>query len=167
VAGALIRVSTVLAALLAIAPSALGQDYLESNRAWHAYRAAGPDGPVCYMLSSPTEQRGTYTGRGDAYLSVARRPGFAHLVGVAFGFPVDEGQPILARVDDDESFALTLADGHAYPSDAEAEAALVAAMRAGAELTLEAVSTGGTAVTDSYSLFGFTATLEALAAACP
>ena len=49
---------------------------------------------------------------------------------------------------------------NAWPANAEADAQIVAAMRAGSEAVLTARSARGTVTKDSFSLLGFTASLE-------
>lgn len=163
---------------LALMPAggAAAQDYLESNRAWHGYRGDEAGRPVCYMVSAPVDQVGNYTDRGDAYAMVALRPNGppGRLVGFALGYRAEAEGEVTVSVDGAERFVLRIADGGAgapgtsaaYPSDGAFGQRLVEAMRGGAELDIEATSAGGTPTRDRYSLFGFTATYQAIEAAC-
>jgi invasion protein IalB len=49
----------------------------------------------------------------------------------------------------------------------DTEGALVAAMKKGSSMTLTGVSKRGTTVTDTYSLAGISAALDAIAKECP
>jgi hypothetical protein len=48
----------------------------------------------------------------------------------------------------------------AWPASPEEDAEIVAAMKAGAEAVVTAVSSRGTTTTDTFSLMGFTAAME-------
>ena len=81
------------------------------------------------------------------------------------GYTYRKGDPVDVDVDG-KKFALFTDGDTAWSRDAAGDAALVAAMRSGAEMVIKGVSDRGTLTTDRYSLSGFTAAHQAIGKAC-
>jgi hypothetical protein len=66
-----------------------------------------------------------------------------------------------------QSFALFGQGEQAWTRDGNGDAQLVKAMRAGATMVVKGTSARGTLTTDTYSLKGVSAALDAIDKACP
>lgn len=147
------------AAVLAAAPrTALG-----IFDGWGAFR--DPATPRCYAISSPAATIGTpqvnafasvgywprQQIRGQFYtrLSKQRRPGSELRLTIG------------AR-----RFMLTGNRAHGWASDPRMDAAIIAAMRASPSMSIESVSTSGTAIADTYRLRGAATAIDAAALGC-
>jgi hypothetical protein len=145
-------------------------DYLGVNDAWYGFRYDEGGNPVCYMASQPqdTEYSQPVSSRGDSYMLITHRPaeGSQDVVSFYAGFPFREGSPVTVTIDGEEQFTLFTSGETAWPENEAADRALVEAMLAGAEMVVQSTSARGTVVTDTYSLFGATATREMINEAC-
>jgi len=141
---------------------------LGANRAWHGFMSGSGEETVCYMVSEPESSRGNYDNRGSVFAVVSRhRADFADaVVSFEMGYDLAPDSEVRVSVDQQNAFTLVADGGRAWSPDAATDAAMVTAMRAGYEMVVEGVSAGGTATTDSYSLLGFTATLQAIEEGC-
>ena len=137
---------------------------------WGEYR--DPASGVCYALTVP--QRSTLSRssarRGDAYLAVTYGRGADTGRSAAqpywrAGFPIDGDTPVALRIDS-RAFELAARQEEAWASSSAADTSILAAMRLGQIATVRSVSTRGTVVTDSYSLKGFSAAMDAARTRC-
>ncbi|MEM7446107.1 MAG: invasion associated locus B family protein [Pseudomonadota bacterium] len=162
----------VAATLATISATALAQeqrpDYLGTNRDWHAFEFMENGNRVCFMASQPTSEEGNYTRRGDVFVLITHRPaeGSRDVVSFYSGYPFEEGGSVSVTVDGADSYTLFTEGETAWSPDPQTDGALIASMRAGSEMVVQGRSTRGTLTTDTYSLFGFTATLEDINSAC-
>ncbi|WOI55568.1 invasion associated locus B family protein [Palleronia sp. LCG004] len=132
--------------------------------AWSVFVEDDPQ--ECWSVSRPTETRNTRGGevvevtRGDILLFVTFRPGGgAGEVSFTGGYPFAGDSDV--EVDIGGTTFQMFTDGEwAWPRSASDDAAIIAAMRGGAEAELTARSSRGTQTEDTFSLFGFTAALE-------
>jgi hypothetical protein len=116
-------------------------------------------GKVCYAAGSPRLRLPQGAVRERGYLFVTTRPTDAvrDEVSVEFGFEVAARATLIVG---STAFALVTDDRGAWIKDLAEEARLVAAMRANAQLTVQAVSQLGEEGTDTYSLKGFGEALD-------
>jgi len=149
------------------ATAARGETLLESGD-WQAIKEMENGKPVCVMSAEPQKSVGKYTKRGTVLVIVSHRPHEKRIgeVGFQAGYTFKEQSEPTATIDGKTTFKLFTQDGHAWALDAQADKALVSAMRAGGELVVKGVSTRGTLTTDTYSLKGFTAAWKAINTAC-
>jgi len=167
-AAALLAAGAVAGGLLAAAPAAAQSiEYVESNQDWHAFQFTENGGRVCYMASRPKSAEGNYTARGDIFALVTHRPAEneTYVFSVITGYTYEPGSAVEVSIDNDRTFELFTEDDTAW-SHPEDQGALIAAMRAGLDMVIRGTSNRGTATTDTYSLRGFTATLETINGAC-
>lgn len=143
-------------------------DYLGTNRDWHAFQFTEGGNPVCFMASQPTREEGDYSQRGDVFVLITHRPaeGSRDVVSFYAGYPFQEDGSVSVTVDGANSFTLFTEGETAWSPDTQTDSAIIAAMRAGSEMVVQGRSTRGTLTTDTYSLFGFTATLDEINTAC-
>ena len=169
-----IRLLTALLAptlvLLAAAPR-IGQaqevEYLGTNRDWHAFQYVENGNRVCYMASRPLEEEGDYTVRGDVFVLVTHRPAENSRDVVSFiaGYSFASDREVSVTIGGD-TFRLFTEDDTAWARDEATDRRLIQAMRRGADMVVRGTSARGTLTTDTYSLFGFSATYSQIGEAC-
>lgn len=156
---------TILAAAAALAGPAVAQDAAEVETEWYVYVAE--DGSECFAMSEPVDSRyfrdGTEVSANTdpPYLTVVYRPAEGANGQVAYhgGFPFDTERQIEVTVGSDRHELFT-EQTWAWPANPEADAALIASMKSGAQVTLSSFSSRGTNVVHDFSLLGFTAAVE-------
>ena len=125
------------------------------------------DPKECWIVSQPKETVNTRDGRvvavrrGDIRLFVYYRPAQdeAGVVSFTGGYPFAEGSTVSLEVGD-ESFELFTEGEWAWPPTPGDDAKVIALMKRGAQAILTARSSRGTETRDTFSLLGFTKTLE-------
>ncbi len=142
-----------------------------ANTDWSVFEETDPR--ECFAVSAPTEQVNTRDGnvvtvnRGETRLFVFYRPseGVRGQVTFTGGYPFAGGSTVTAEIGGTE-YQLFTEGEWAWPATPEDDARIVAAMRAGAAAVLTGVSGRGTTTRDTFSLLGFTASVEDAAARC-
>ncbi len=140
---------------------------------WSVFVESDPT--ECWGVSAPTEQRNTdvATGqvkavrRGDALLFVAYRPAQNVSGEVSFtgGYAFAPNSTVVMTISG-RQFELFTQGEYAWPASPEDDAAIITAMRSGADAVLVARSSRGTRTEDTFSLLGFTAALEEASSRC-
>ncbi|MCU0838077.1 MAG: invasion associated locus B family protein [Rhodospirillales bacterium] len=157
-----------LVASLAMAGPALAQPQ-EIGRFgdWTAFTDGSGPKKICFIGSSPKKAEGAYTARGQTYMLITHRPAEKAVgeVSVEAGYAYKAGSDVAADIDG-KSFKLFTQGGNAWAQNAQADRALVQALRAGKQLVVKGTSSRGTLTTDTYSLTGFTAAYDAITKAC-
>lgn len=140
-----------------------------SHDAWSVFVVGEPK--ECYIVSQPTgsaariEGRPVDVNRGEIRLYVRFSPSENVRNEVSFrpGYPLREGEPVTAEFGS-QTFQLDPgsgdANGWAWPA-ADDDVRIVAAMRAGSTATITGISARGTTTSDTFSLAGFTAAVNA------
>ena len=132
---------------------------------WSVFEETDPR--ECFAVSAPKEQVNTRDGqvvsvtRGEALLFVFYRPaeGVNGQVTFTGGYPFASNSPV--SIDIGGTQYQMFSEGEwAWPATPEDDARIVAAMRGGASAILTGVSGRGTQTRDTFSLLGFTASLE-------
>lgn len=162
-------VRAVCAAAIAMATtSALAQEstnLVATKTDWSVFTEGTPK--ECWGVSSPRETVNSRNGqpvsvrRGDILLFVTFRPGTGAKGEVSFtgGYPFADKSTVKMNIDG-TNYDL-FSDGEwAWPGSADADAALLAAMKRGTTATLSGASGRGTETKDTFSLRGFTAAME-------
>lgn len=140
---------------------------LKQHKDWAAYSHAGGSGKVCYALTKPVEMLPGDRNHGDVFFFVSSRPseGVSAEPSLLVGYPLKEGSNVVADVDGTKFNLFTKGDG-AWVENAATEAQLIAAMKAGRQMTLSGQSSRGTNTSYKFSLSGVTAAINDAAAAC-
>ncbi|MGR3499013.1 MAG: invasion associated locus B family protein [Limimaricola soesokkakensis] len=165
---------TAGALIAAAATSAVAQE--ASNRVaaetdWSVFQETDP--VECFGVSAPKSQLNTKDGqpvtvnRGETLLFVFYRPaqGVNGQVTFTGGYPFASGSTVTLEVGG-QDFQLFTEGDWAWPATPQDDAAIVAAMKRGAEAVLTGVSGRGTQTKDTFSLLGFTAAVDEAAKRC-
>jgi len=140
---------------------------LSEHGAWAAYAYEENGARVCYIASRPEKQQGDYQRRGEPFVLVAHRPAARARgeVSVVAGYTYQSRSNATAEIGN-QTFTFYTQDDTAWARE-DSAAKLVQSMRAGARMVVKGTSNRGTVTTDTYSLSGFTAALQAIDRACP
>lgn len=159
-------------AVAGITPAqAAGTTQLGIFQDWEAYVFAEKAGKVCYAASVPKQSQGAPKGRTPTFVSVTHRPSekSTNVVSVdaGFAFKADsEAEMVVGST----RFKLFTDGQGAWARDAATDKALVEAMKKGKGFTVSGTPAKApakaVAVTDSYSLAGFTAAYAKINEAC-
>jgi invasion protein IalB len=154
----------------ALVSPALGEGTIVAGKfnSWTLHVNEGKSHKICFVTSEPTGREPAATARAAAlfYVSSWPKDGIKSEVSVKLGFTIKPGSEVKVGVDK-ESFKLFPKDERAFVADTTQELKLVEAMKKGTKLTVQATGDRGSAVTDTYSLSGFSQALQALASSCP
>lgn len=166
-----------VAAATMMAGAASAQDAnsrVAANGDWSFYVSDSPK--QCWSVSAPVETVNTKDGqpvsvrRGDILLFVTFNPGAASgEISFSGGYPFAEGSSPTLEVDGKtfELFLNSATDPEvAWSPSAEVDAQIIAAMKAGSKAVVKARSGRGTQTQDTFSLTGFTATVDEAAKRC-
>jgi invasion protein IalB len=161
-----------LAALLAPSAVALAQQDVGTFQYWTTFTQDDPDGKMCFIASQPQDKKYSQpiTGRDPVFFMVTSIPakGIRNEVSTIIGYPFSPGSDVTVDVDGTKYKMFTSeTQGDTAWAVADKQAALVEAMKAGHEMTVEGKSKRGTLTTDTYSLRGVTAALGKAASECP
>lgn len=166
----------MLAIAVAVAPAfaASAEQRVDAKADWSVFKADGGT-KECWIVSSPTSSVAKRGGkdvtrevsRGDVLLMVAVRPaeGVTNELSFNAGYPLKKASQVALSVGSG-SFKLFTEGEWAWSASAEEDDKLVAALKKGAVATLVGTSQRGTETTDTFSLKGFTAALEAAQDLC-
>lgn len=169
------RFSILAAALMLCGTAAVAQEETDNRVAattdWAVFEETDPR--ECFAVSAPKEQVNTRDGnvvqvnRGETLLFVFYRPGEGVQGQVTFtgGYPFAGGSTVTMEISGTEYQMFTEGEW-AWPATPEDDARIVAAMKAGATAVITGVSGRGTTTRDTFSLLGFTASVEDAAARC-
>ncbi len=164
----LVAVVTILPLAWSAALDAAEQTFVASYRDWSLFTYQDGGNRMCFIASEPTRRDGNYTRRGDPALLVTRLPGQADSSEVSMqpGYTFQEGSSVRVVVDGNQRFEMFTQGEYAWTRGPADDQALIAAMRAGIELSVRGTSTRETWSEDTYSLLGFTAAYNAMQQAC-
>lgn len=131
---------------------------------WGVYSYASKDGTVCYALSRPKEMKpeGVDHGANFFIVSPGGDGGSAYVPEAIMGYALKPGSDINVTIGDDK-YVMFTKDNAAWVQKENEEPQLVASMKGGSDMQVEATSKRGTATSYSYSLSGITAALKQVA----
>lgn len=147
--------------ILAISVPASGRDTIGIYKGWGSFRDASP--ARCYAIARPVMAG----GRSSGFASVATWPkrGLRASLYVRFSRERDQSAGVTLTVGE-RRFALVANGLDAWASDAPSDRAIVAAMRSGRSMSVEAVGAGGRPFADVYALSGAATAIDAAVLAC-
>lgn len=157
------KLATALALVLTTAGVASAQTptRIQQFNAWGAYSYQANGGKVCYVLSVPKEKNPAGVDHGDVFFLVSQRPGqnISYEPQAMMGYPLQESSKVNVVIDG-RSFVMFTKGNSAWVENAAEEPALVAAMKNGKDMQVQAKSRRGTGTSYSYSLSGISAALK-------
>lgn len=155
------RVAAALSAVLLLAAPVSARDAIGVYKTWGAFRDASP--PRCFAIARPVKAEGRSTG----WASVATWPGrgLRSSVHIRLSRERDRSAPVTMTVGE-RRFQLAATGIDAWATDGPADRAMVAAMRSGRSMSIEAVGVGGRPFADVYLLAGAATAIDAAAVAC-
>ena len=161
------KIATAIALVLATASMAAAQSptRIQQFNAWGAYSYNAGGGKVCYVLSVPKEKSPAGVDHGDIFFLVSQRPGqnISYEPQAMMGYPLQENSKVNVVIDG-RTFVMFTKGNSAWVENAAEEPALVAAMKTGKAMSVNAKSRKGTATSYSYSLSGISAALKQIEA---
>ncbi|WP_343313265.1 invasion associated locus B family protein [Brucella sp. BE17] len=151
--------------MIAMAGPALAQTPTQIKQfdAWGAYSYKAGNGKVCYVLSVPSQKSPTNVDHGDNFFLVSQKPGQNVSFEPQFmaGYDLNTNAKVIASVGNNR-FTMFVNGKSGWMENAAEEPKLVAAMKGGQELKVEAQSKRGTKTSYTYSLKGISAALAAI-----
>ncbi len=147
--------------MLAIAAPAAARDTIGIYQGWGAFRDASP--ARCFAISRPVMAG----GRSSGFASVATWPkrGLRASLYVRLSRERDRSAGVTLTVGE-RRFTLVANGLDAWASDAPSDRAIIAAMRSGRSMSVEAVGLGGRPFADVYALSGAATAIDAAVLAC-
>ena len=140
------------------------------ERDWTAYRSDSGDKRTCFISSEPKSSKGDYKkeNRGDVRVYVTHGPtlDITNEVSIKAGYDHKEQSIVKYIVDGKKNFSLFTLKDRAWAETPELDKKIVSAMKSGNKLVVAGISSRGTNTEDTYSLFGFTASLKLIDKAC-
>jgi hypothetical protein len=132
---------------------------------WALYSYNDDKGKVCYTLTIPTDKQPPTLDHGKSmYFVVSQKPGqnvtFEPQFNASYNF--QENSKVEVTVGD-RKFSMFTKGNRAWMENAAEEPQLVAALRKGSAMKVDAKSQRGTATHYTYSLAGVTAALQSIA----
>lgn len=145
-------------AALAQTPSQISQ-----FNAWGAYSYQSGNGKVCYVLSVPTQKAPPSVDHGDNFFLVSQKPGQNISFEPQFmaGYELQANSKAIVTVGN-RSFTMFVNGKSGWMENAAEEPQLIAAMRTGTDMKVQAASKRGTKTNYTYSLKGISAALAAI-----
>ena len=151
--------------LVAGAAPALAQQATKigQHNAWGTYSYKTANGKVCYVLTVPTDKQPPSLDHGDMFFFVSQRPGQQVSYEPQFiaGYNFQEGSKATVTING-KSFSMFTKGKSAWVENAAEEPVLVAAMKGGSDMKVEAKSGRGNATSYTFSLKGISAALDSI-----
>ncbi len=152
--------------LLAAAGPALAQQATKigQHNAWGTYSYQAGNGKVCYVLPVPTDKQPPSLDHGDMFFFVSQRPGQQVSYEPQFiaGYSFQENSKVTVSIGD-KSFTMFTRGKSAWVENAAEEPVLIAAMKGGADMKVQAKSGRGNTTSYVFSLKGISAALSSIA----
>ncbi|MER5173170.1 invasion associated locus B family protein [Thioclava sp. GXIMD2076] len=166
--------STVAAAMTCAAMSLPAVAQETTNRVaaetdWSVFVEGNPK--ECWGVSAPKTTVNSKDGqpvqvrRGDILLFVTYRPGKQPEISFMGGYPFEGGSTVDMDVGGKKFTLFTDGEG-AWAGSADEDKKIIAALKAGADVTLTGHSGRGTQTKDTFSLMGFTAAMGEAESRC-
>lgn len=135
---------------------------------WTAWKGSDSNGTICYISSQPKDAQPTNVNRDPIHFLVIHRQGLKvrNEVQTLVGYPLETNSKPQAIIDG-KGFDMLVDGSAAWLASESDESVFVAAMKAGRTMIIKARSQRGTDTTDTYSLSGATAAMNAIDEACP
>ncbi len=164
--GRFLKLATIFAVgMMGIAVSttayAQSPNRIKQHNAWGAYSHTSATGKICYILSIPVKKEPEDRDHGDVYFMLSQHPGQPGALEPQFtvGYPFKESSKV-SLIIDGKTFSMFTRGTNAWMENPAEETQVIAAMRAGRDMSVSAFSRRGTNTKYTYSLSGVTASLK-------
>ena len=154
-----------LCVIAAALPAAAAQAVkIGQNNAWGTYSYIQNKAKVCYVLSVPLSKEPASLNHGDVFFFVSQKPGqnVSYEPQFIAGYELKKDSKVTLTVGN-QTFAMFTKDNSAWLENAAQEPQLLAALRGGADMKVNATSGRGNATSYVFSLRGITAALNSIA----
>jgi invasion protein IalB len=134
------------------------------HNAWGNYSYQSAAGKVCYVLTVPTDKQPATLDHGDMFFFVSQRPGQQVSYEPQFiaGYNFQEGSKATVTIDK-KTFSMFTRGKSAWVENAAEEPVLIAAMKTGSDMKVQAKSGRGNPTSYVFSLKGISAALASIA----
>lgn len=149
-------------AALLVSPAA-GHETIGAYKGWAAFRDARP--PRCYAIAAPVRAGGNTARRPYASVAIWPGRGLGETLQVRLSRERNPTSPVTLSVGE-RRFALVADRIDAWATDGPSDRAIVAAIRSGRSMSIEAVGRGGAPFADVYALSGAATAIDAAALTC-
>ena len=142
-----------------------------SFKQWNAYTSSEKDGKMCFAASQPTDskyQPNAKVSRDPVFFMVTIIPAkkIKNEASTIIGYAFKPDSKVTVDIDGTKFTMFTDKDS-AWIENPAQESKLIDTLRKGKKMTIQGTSKRGTVTTDSYSLSGAKAALDAIAKECP
>ncbi|MBL4603183.1 MAG: invasion associated locus B family protein [Emcibacteraceae bacterium] len=142
---------------------------LSSFRDWDAFVLKTDAGEtVCYMISVPKAKSPKSLRHGNPFVTITHKPSreIRNEFNFIAGYRFQKGSAVRVVIDKTAKDSLFTEQDGAWAYDSKQDDAIVASMKRGNSLSLNAKSGRGNATSYRFSLSGFTAAHNAITSAC-
>ncbi|MGD9913372.1 MAG: invasion associated locus B family protein [Rhizobiaceae bacterium] len=152
-----------IAALAFAAPALAQATKMGQHNAWGTYSYTQNNAKVCYVLTVPTDKQPPTLDHGDMFFFVSQKPGQNVSFEPQFiaGYNFKEGSKVQVTVAG-KSFSMFTRGKSAWMENAAEEPLLIAAMKQGADMKVDATSGRGNPTKYAFSLKGISAALDSI-----
>jgi invasion protein IalB len=138
---------------------------LGTHQAWTAATHQEGGQKVCYAFTRAARSEGASQGRGPVTLTVTHRPNGRDQVAVSAGVPYARGAEVVMEIGSQEFRSYATVQSSAFFQGGQQ---VIGALRGGRDAEVRSPAQAGRgAVTDTFSLSGFTAAYNAISRECP
>jgi len=162
------------AALLAGAATAMAPAQAATSigtfKQWGAY-TSNEGGKMCFVASQPQDskyQPNAVSSRDPVFFMITSIPAknIRNEASTIIGYPFADNVKVTVEIDGGNKFTMFTEKDSAWIENPAQEADLIGAMQKGNRMTVVGKSRRGTLTTDTYSLSGISAALDAIAKEC-
>lgn len=167
--GTWFSISISLVVLMSSVAKADSRQLLSSFRDWDAFvLKTDADETVCYMISVPKTKTPGSLRHGNPFVTITHKPSreIRNEFNFIAGYSFQNGSAVKMVIDKQGKDDLFTEQDGAWAYDSKQDDAIVASMKRGSNMTLNARSGRGNATSYGYSLSGFTAAHNAITNAC-
>ncbi len=162
------KIIMCLLSLTALPALAYEVEVLGAFDKWSAFAVGTGTEKICYMSTEPKKSVGKYSKRDDVFLLVTHRPAAASfdVVSIETGFTYQPGSKPTFRIDGNKALNMAVDKDRAWFPDNATDSKVIPEMIKGSNVIVNSKSKRGTAITDTYSLKGFSKAYHAIQSAC-
>ncbi len=153
--------------LSAVTAHAQATKVLKKFNDWVLYSHSGAPANICFVSAQPRESEPAGYAKDRSYFYVSAWPddGVKAEISIKIGKQLQDGSDVTVQIGSSR-YALFTKGDKAFVSDPTQELKLIDSMKRGSFMTVKAVTTDGTSITEKYSLIGVTAAVNALNGGC-